>query len=322
MQLQKLGCYIGLFCILLGLSAAIAYQTLSLAEMADSFQSPFRSFLRGIETYRDFKVAWRPRLLANFLAAKVAQFGGLNLKKTIPIWSAGWFFLTGLLYIIVAKQKALFYLFGLLAAILFGYTPKLKRVFPWDLPIVFVFALFSILFARKKYLWILLLLPIGMSIKETTILLCLGFLFAELPLQRRVAFFGISLVSCIIVKTAIDFYVQVPLPFFTMEYSFSTGSLEFLYLLHNLEKIISLRFVPLMVNSGTFLAFLLMPALDKTARVFKIIGVTFLGFALLFGLINEYRIFFEMIPLALYSLSLYFYGDSFFTMKPNVQRAD
>jgi len=311
MRIKKLGSYIGLICILLGLSTSIAYQTSSLAPMVEDNRRTFQAFSGGIEKYREFKVAWRSRIITNFLAAKVALLGFLNLRLTVVLWSALWFFLIGMLYILAAKRKSLFYLFGTFAAILFAYTPNLQRVFPWDLPIVFIFTAFTILYARKQYWLIFLLLPLGMGFKETTILLPLGFLISEFPWKRKTSFFLLSLAICVVVKIAIDLYVHVPLPFFTMEYSFTKDNLEGSYLIYNINKLLSLNFIPLLINSGTLLAFLLLPALDKTTIAFKVIGLIFLGFILLFGLINEYRIFFELIPFALYSLALYFYGDSF-----------
>ena len=311
MYLKKLVSYTGLICILLGLSTSIAYQTSSLAPMVEDNRRTFQAFSKGVEKYREFKVAWRPRIITNFLAAKVAQLGNLNLRHTIAVWSALWFFLIGMLYVFAAKRKSIFYLFGTFAAILFAYTPNLQRVFPWDLPSIFVFTAFTILYARKQYWLILLLLPFGMGLKETTILLPLGFLLSELPWKRKIFFFLLSLVICVGTKTAIDLYVQAPLPFFTMEYSFTKDDLGDSYLLYNFNKLVSLNFIPLLINGGTLLAFLFLPSLNKTARAFKVIGFTLFGFLLLFGLINEYRIFFELIPLALYSLALYFYGDSF-----------
>ena len=59
---------------------------------------------------------------------------------------------------------------------------------------------------------------------------------------------------------------------------------------------------PLFINAGTLLAFLLLPHATRTLVAFKAIALAFIAGNFLFGIITEYRIWFELIPLALYGL--------------------
>lgn len=154
-------------------------------------------------------------------------------------------------------------------------------------------------------------LPLGMGFKETTAVLCLAFLFAEQPWKRRLVMCAVSLSACLAVEIAIDIYVRVPIPLFTMEYRYQGGQgPTTFYVWENLKSLRDLHFVPLLVNGGTLLAFMLLPSVNRTMLALKLVSLVFVAGIFLFARINEYRIFFEMIPFALYALELFSYGDS------------
>jgi hypothetical protein len=308
-------------CIVLGLSVTLAFQTAALAPLHADNERAFHSFSNGIEEYRDFKVAWRTRLLANFGAAEVARWNdrfaqqrndeASALEWTIASWTVLWFALLGLMYVHAAGRRSIFYLFGAFSALLFGYTPSVERIYPWDLPIVVIFTAFLILYVRKKYWLIAAVLPLGMGFKETSAVLCLAFFFTEQSWTRRLVLLTVSLSACLAVKTAIDIYVDVPIPFFTMEYAREGGEDPTrLHLLRNLRSLLNLDLVPVLANGGTLLAFMLLPSLNRTVKGLKLVSLAFLAGIFLFANIGEFRIFFETIPFALYALELFSYGDS------------
>ncbi|MCI0549643.1 MAG: hypothetical protein L0287_01675, partial [Anaerolineae bacterium] len=147
----------------------------------------FYSLTTGLENYYDFKTAWKSRLFSNSLSAVTAHFSNWLLAKTsvpvvrspgeltIALWTAGWFTLLSFLLIWFFKRRSAFYIFGTLAGISFGYLNRLHmavRVYPWDLPPLFFFTLFLVLFVQKKYWWIFALVPLSIGFKETTLILC------------------------------------------------------------------------------------------------------------------------------------------------------
>ena len=112
---------------------------------------------------------------------------------------------------------------------------------------------------------------------------------------------------CTAVKVAIDLYAHAGIPLFTMETVYAvgvhTGTPYYHYNLNTLA-----RPLVFLVNGGTLLAFLILPAPDRPARAMKLIAAVFVICLMVFGLIEEFRVFFEMIPLALYSLGIMIFG--------------
>ena len=296
--------------------------TISPSPKSDTYAS-FYSLSSGIENYYDFKTAWKPRLFANGLAAFTARASDWLLTKaaipvvknpaelTIALWTTAWFLLICVVLIYFLKRRALFYIFGTLAGISFGYLARLHmavRVYPWDMPPLFFFTLFVLLFSKKKYWWIFALLPISVGFKETTLILCVVFLFAELPWRQRLGMLIGALVLSAGVKILIDYFVHAPM-FFTMETK--PGGSGTVYLLENFNNLRDIT--PFFINAGTLTAFFILPNANKNILVLKLIAIPFILGTFLFGNMIEYRIWFEMIPFALYALDVNIYGDPFQT---------
>ncbi|MCI0550618.1 MAG: hypothetical protein L0287_06665, partial [Anaerolineae bacterium] len=108
------------------------------------------------------------------------------------------------------------------------------------------------------------------------------------------------------IKIIIDTFVHAPL-FFTMETRVdgeSANSLYFWANLYNLRDIL-----PFFINAGTLIALFLLPNTHKNIFTLKVIAILFILGNMLFGNIIEYRIWFEMIPFALYAMDVNIYGD-------------
>lgn len=141
-------------------------------------------------------------------------------------------------------------------------------------------------------------------------MLCLAFGFIDLPKKRRALMFVLSVVSCVIVKLAIDLYVRVPLPFLTMEVGHQVNE-GGLYIIDNVDTLLHKGVFPfsfLLVNSGTLIGFMILPSMDRTVHSLKISCAAFIIGIWCFGRIVECRSFVEMIPFALYSLSMFSNG--------------
>jgi hypothetical protein len=292
--------------------------TISPPTNSDTYKT-FYSLTNGMGSYYDFKTAWKPRLFANGLAAFTARVSDWLLAKTsipvvknpaeltIALWTVSWFILICFLLIWFFKRRALFYIFGIFAGISFGYLSRLHmavRVYPWDMPPLFFFTLFVLLFSKKKYWWIFALLPISVGFKETTLILCVAFLFMELPWRQRLGMLLGALALSVGVKIFIDYFVHAPM-FFTMETK--PGDSGTLYLLENFNNLKDIT--PFFINAGTLIAFFILPNANKNIFFLKLIAIPFILGTFLFGNMIEYRIWFEMIPFALYALDVNIYGD-------------
>ena len=320
--------------ILAGTALALFYQAVDISPDFGLNLKIFDSFSEGFEAYQmNTPQVWRSRLFSNALASFFVRVSkSILIRVSIPrigdpiqlavgLWTMAWFLLVGVLFILWLKKRSLFYLLGTYAGVSFGYFPigaslfsplSKNFIYPWDLPALSLFTLFTILFIKKKYRWLLLLLPLGVGFKETSIILCLGFLLKDIvgkswnPLRKSFwsntqreswVLFFLSLFLCLGVKIAIDLSVRASTPFMTMEYY--ANEVQIPIFVANLEQ---LSVYTLLINAGTFLAFLILPSGEETVKVFKWLAVAFIVGNFLFGIVAEFRIWFEMIPFALYAL--------------------
>ncbi len=306
--------------IAIGVSVPLFVETALVSTLDPDDRAAFYSLSNGWQGYADFKTAWKPRLFSNGLAALTGRLSEWVLSKTsvsyilnpleltVAMWTIGWFLLICLVLIFFRKRGAVFYIFGMFAGLSYGYMPRLStRIYPWDLPALFIFTFFVLLYARDKYRWLFALAPLGMGFKETSLILCAAFLFSELPWKTRwMLFLGCGAV-CVAIKVGLDLYVHVPIPFFTMENGFESTRVTNFYIIRNLIGFREL--VPFFINAGTLLAFVLLPIYDRKLLGMKFIAGLFALGNLFFGNVFEYRIWFEMIPFALYGIEIASYGS-------------
>jgi len=292
------------------LAMALYYQALLVAPLHfHSAQSFYELESVGSETLVQ---AWKSRVFsllgARWLAPAVPLLPELPTSLRAPTWEtlgiaqwlAFWFLLISLVYVAAHRERALFHILGTYACVVFGYSVGADlRIYPWDMPALAVFALFVALVHRGlPPAWIVLAIWAGMPFKETAVVLCLFPLALDLSWRRRAAWAGATLLGCVLIKVGLDVATQNTAVGLTMAVDsfYDEGSLWW----WNLRKL-ALGY-PLAVNGGTLLAFLLLPHASRTLLGFKAIALAFVAGNFLFGIITESRIWFEMIPLALYAL--------------------
>ena len=300
--------------ITLGVMVPLFYQTVVLGPQQPDNISAFYSYASGLEGYHELKAAWQTRLFSNALAWQIDRLAEVIMSVqdiryinrpqpfSIGLWTVGWFFLVALVYIWFLGKRSVLYILGTYAALTFGYMDKLPatRIYPWDMPALLVYALFMFWFLGNRFKWILFLLPLGMGFKETAGVLCAAFLLSdELSRAAKWWMFLTAAGLCVAVKVAIDLVVGAPQPFFTMETGLG-GPLAAVYVIQNLRSLTSLQ--PLLINAGTLLSFAILPALNKKVLSLKLLAVLFAAGNFMFGTALEYRIWFELIPFALYGI--------------------
>lgn len=280
----------------------------------------FFSFVDGIEEYKQLRKEWRPRILSNYLAGYLVKLVYTQYQPVdkdaamyyIPsLWTSIWLFLTFLIYVIRFREKSLLYIFGTYAGVSFGYMPGLgiNKIYPWDLPILFFFSCFIILIDLRKYRWLFLLIPIATLFKETALVLSVAFLFMDhVPGRKRAINFMAVLGISVILKIIVDLLTTNPSPLLSMS---STNTFGSLLIIDNISDFFRLSFQhPILVNAGLVLSLLLLPLINLRIRMLKMICIIFVLGNFLFAVIDEYRIWFELIPLSLYGIDIYFFGAS------------
>jgi hypothetical protein len=303
------------------LSATYYYNSASFSFAHANTESTFKSFSAGLDSYRkEMPGAWKPRLFSNFLAGAMmpldARDDGFALR--IGAWNGCWFLFCCLAYILGDRRNALFLMFGTFAALYYAFTPAAGiRIYPWDIPPMFFFVILCLAVRARNAAVAMCALFVGTGFKETVALGSLVFLFwKDLSRNARLAYTLVSIAGCAAVKIGIDIFTHNPSLGFSMEFivygplvgrSVQETGIALVYNIHTfLTPILN---HPLFINGGTFFAFLVLPMRDADDLMWKTVGLLFLAGMMVFSVINEYRVFFEMIPVSLWAISKMWYRE-------------
>ncbi len=297
--------------IFIALSVTYSYQSsmFVVREPAPKFSVElFRSMGDGFEAYKEkTPSAWSSRLYANYLGSVFARTQDpREIYWRIGCWNGVWLMMFFLVLWVFDPRKRMFITFGVFASLYYSFTPITGlRVYPWDMPAMFVFLIIYVGFVKKSVWIVFFATLIGVGFKETAFLGAIAVPFmSHLDNKRKWGFFAALIVLCLMEKLALDMIVGNPKLGFTMSYD-AAGPVTFYTglppgIVSNLAAwgMWTLNH-PIFINCGTFVAFLLLPIRDSEDSMWKIIGLLFLVGEMLFGIITEYRIFHEMIPISL-----------------------
>lgn len=168
--------------IIISLGILAARLTANISHISSDNMTTFFSFETSFNEYLSLRQEWRPRLLSNILAGQIVKMCRNTaskhdqLKTAVTAWTFIWFILISGVFIVILPKKALYFAFGIFAGIAAAYLND-PRVYPWDMPALFVYSLLLACYHVKFDRLALIILPMGMLFKETTILLCFIFLF-------------------------------------------------------------------------------------------------------------------------------------------------
>jgi len=188
---------------------------------------------------------------------------------------------------------------------------------------LFVFCCFIALIRTKHEAWLPVFIPLAMVFKETALVLVVALLFwPGASWKKRIFFTAITLIAGLGLKSIVDLITENPAPLFSMTYrDYHTMDLmarqitpqsDSLFAISlfksNLQRIFSLRLdSPFFIDAGLLTVLYILPIKKRAIAMLKSIAGLFLIGNMLFSVIIEYRIWFEVIPLALYGLHIYFY---------------
>ena len=260
----------------------------------------FLSFAEGSDKYGDFDGVWRLRIFSNYFASFFVTKNSPieSLAKGVGQWSAFWFALCGLVYMLWEKRFWLVMIFGTFGALCYGFMPPSGyRLYPWDMPAMFFYCL---LFLICRYRWPLPALSIvilGSGFKETIAICSVVFLFWEsLSIGKRISLLMAAIGGCILLRVLIDVFIVGG----TVHTFLGLVDRMPLELFDNMRRFLSKTwFHPLLINSGTLLIFFLLPTKDRDDLMWKTVTLIFLAIVMIGGIVTEYRIFWELIPLSM-----------------------
>lgn len=303
-----------------GLAVIIAGLSVALFDLAGKTSRQgvhsHATFLRlqteSVAVIPSLQKAWAPRVASLILSHQLVRAlekppgaveGDEQTARAVAYWTAGWFVAIALLFVIAFRSESLFFIWGTFAGVIFGYLLD-PKVYSWDMTSLFVFSLVAVLLAKKSS-------PDGITVLATGIIIAAGVLFKETSavlaifplflcrnsrwLHRILMTMAIG-TSALAVKVAIN-YLQTGSVFTLATDSFYDDRtlLAWNMQIFSEEPI-------LLANAGMILALLLLPSMKADLLFYKAVTILFIVGNFLFGVVNEYRIWFELIPLALLAL--------------------
>ena len=269
----------------------------------------------------DLYASWEPRLLSNLLGgwSTIACFNPFTGKVDanefawrVGVYAACWMLAICLLYMAALRAAALLPILGTYAGVAFGYMPNLTdRVCPWDMPALFFYTVFICLLIRRRLIWLLPLLPVAVLFKETAALLPVAFLFGWGSRRRRIGLFALGLALAGGAKLGANVWTHTA-GYNPINLKLAATNLSF-FMMGNFPHEdwyrIDWAFFnhPIFINAGFLVAFFIAArGRDPHVPMLRVLALLFIVLTLLCGVIFEYRIWFELIPIGLYP----FYGPA------------
>jgi hypothetical protein len=302
----------------------VIHQARQIALSAEDNVYTFYTFAESMENYKLVNQEWKTRILSNFLAGRLVNIVERvyhprdhddAMRYIASLWSFVWLFLTYLIFVALDREKALLYIFGIFAGISFAYTPGIgeTRIYPWDLTSLFFFSCFVALIRLNRVQSLVVLIPLATLFKETAITLIVSFLFWEqVPVRRRLVTIFVTLMATFCLKGIVDVITENPSPIVTMTLRSGLGIYRYV---DNIQQLLNVRawtHHPFFINTGLLASLLILPMSDRRILMLKVIGALFILGNFSFGNIIEYRIWFELIPLSLFAIDIYFFDAVLF----------
>lgn len=216
-------------------------------------------------------------------------------------WVAIWFVAISALWLGLADWRLrVLAMLANFSAIAFAYLPAIlggeaTRIYPWDLPALFFMTLVLLLIERSTPLIVsALVVFVGMFMKETV-----GIVFL-LPLARRQFRHALVLLGAAVAGRVIAKAITGWQPGFVELVGYcSPEEPNALRIWYNLRYSFQWEhaFQPLFTNAGWLLAAPLF--MKKSGRPMLLLMAAFTALTLLCGVIHEYRIWLEAMPMAL-----------------------
>ncbi|MCH2173375.1 hypothetical protein MK489_21585 [Myxococcota bacterium] len=325
---RRMGRVLGLAVVAAALCVMLYHQVRWLVPLHHHNVVTFRAYDQGFEMdsfesslgRMDLGATWGPRVLSNVAGSLATRECCAGRELSLPnlgqmlhgedfphdagLYGVFWLALIFGLYLLAFGGEALIPILGTYCGVAFGYMPGIAdRIYPWDMPSLFFFSAFLVCLVRGRLLVFLPLLPVAVLFKETAIVLALAYAFVPGSLRRRAMFTAVALGLCVAAR-----WVGVEI---------SGSEVSTPDLLPRLAA--NLRFVfgfelpsedwyhpavmvphPLLIDAGLLVAFVLHPPRGPhRAALWTVVGA-FTAAAFASGVVFEYRIWFELIPILLY----------------------
>jgi len=208
------------------------------------------------------------------------------------------------LILVLHRKDALLIMVGTFSGLMYNFImPSGQWFFPWDLPAMFFFTWAWLVYDKRSFFGLFVVVWLGSLFKETILCCALLVLLGEhWQLKKRIAgFLAIVTVSLLTRKLFMSMYGVNTMIFAGNEAEnihdfFSKAWSCFVY--SNLKDLFSLDLDHvLFINAGTLFIMMMIPWRNRRDVVLKILVIAFIIGQCFFGDFTEFRIWYEVLPL-------------------------
>lgn len=250
---------------------------------------------------------WRPRVgglwLAGRLIDSVVHNGHLkveNVQHVFGLYHACWLFLFFAMLVFLVEDP-IFIMLGCFAGLFYMFTPLADHYsYPWDMPSMLFFTLSYLLWLRKRYIPMLIVIFFGTLFKETVAVTAILFFFTDLSWKKRITYFMAAFFSTLFLKIAITLAVDGKIEILTQDLTRGNHSGKLETVITNIKELFTPQWNHfIFVNAGTFVVAMFLPIRNKVDLGTKVILVVFFCGEMLAGALHEYRIMLEALPISI-----------------------
>jgi tetratricopeptide (TPR) repeat protein len=239
-------------------------------------------------------------LLVNHSTGNVDQF-----QFIFGLYHSLWLFLTFFI-VILALRHSLFINLGIFAGMMYNFLPASGLYFyPWDIPATLFFTLAVLLFERRQVWLMTAAVCAGCFFKETVLTCALLVLFAsQWKWWRRMLVFAGMVAVYVLGKKFLLAQLHIKAAALSMSDAKSLADLlNPRIFLANMRLLFSpFAWYVIFINAGTLAAVLVLGWRRRFLPYMTVI-LFFLAGQIMYGSINEFRIFMQILPLSLILLS-------------------
>lgn len=255
------------------------------------------------------QLTWKKRLAGPLLSAWLldmkfkgqAKYTDGGFEGIFGFYHAAWLSLLFLILILYRKD-ALFLMFAIFGGLMYNLTDPIRPslYLPWDMPTMFFFTLACLLYDSRRMWLLMLVVCLGGLFKETSLCCALLILLGEhWTWKKRVAGFAATVIATFALTELLMALYGVKAPMFSMnDANHASDVIRNTRLFYNFNLLFSLdvRHI-LFVNAGSLLIIMLIPWRSRRDVVFKLMIIAFVLGQFFCGIIREFRIWYELLPL-------------------------
>jgi hypothetical protein len=252
---------------------------------------------------------WRKRLAGPILSGWLMEatfkgardFNWSKFQTDFGFYHATWLFLL-FLVLMAYRKDSLFIMFAVFGSLMYNLTDPLNPpyYYPWDMPMMFFFTLACLLYDRRRLWPLMVVVWLGGLFKETSLCCALLILLGEhWTLKKRVAGFAATVIATFAANRFLMTLYDVKAPILAMnDAPRIIDIIRNTRLFYNLDILFDLnaRHV-LLANAGSLLIIMLIPWRNRRDVVFKVMIVAFIIGQFFCGIIREFRLWYELLPL-------------------------